>query len=176
MEPVDHSGPRRGLQAAREPLSLRFLLAFSASTVLTAAVAVPMAFQAHLAREDQRAAFVDRPRVAVLGTNTVPDDEHAAVSSDGLVHVSSEGGAAAPLQGAELSGSFDLLLQLDDVARVDFALDDRPVLTDLEAPWTPGEGGDPPTLEAGPHTLTATVQFTDGHVELRRATFTVVDG
>ena len=173
MEPVEQSGPRRGLQAAREPLSLRFLLAFSASTVLTAAVAVPMAFQAHLAREE--ASLVERPPVAVLGTTTVPDDVHAAVSSAGLVHVGADGGPV-PLDGAELSGSFDLLLQLDGVGRVDFALDDRPVLTDLEAPWRAEQGGGPPVLSAGPHTLVATVTFTDGHVELRRAAFTVLAG
>ena len=175
MEPVEQSGPRRGLQAAREPLSLRFLLAFSASTVLTAAVAVPMAFQAHLAREDQRASFVERPPIAVLGTTTVPDDVHAAVSSAGLVHTGAEGDPA-PLEGAELTGSFDLQLQLDDVARVDFALDDRPVLTDLESPWLAQEGSEPSVLAAGPHTLVATVTFTDAHVELRRAAFTVVAG
>src|SRR5688572_12650132 len=74
MEPVEGGRPKRGLQAAKEPLSLRFLLAFSASTVLTAAVAVPMAFQAHLANEERPRAVVERPDVAVLGTSTVPDD------------------------------------------------------------------------------------------------------
>jgi len=176
MEPVEHTGPRRGLQAAREPLSLRFLLAFSASTVLTAAVAVPMAFQAHLAREDQRAALVvERPPIAVLGTTTVPD-EGDVLPSDGLVHAPLGGGEPQALDGAELTGRFDLRLQLDGVSRVDFALDDQPVVTDLEAPWHAGESPEPPTLEAGTHTLTATVTFTDGHVELRRATFTVLPG
>ena len=176
MEPVEHTGPRRGLQAAREPLSLRFLLAFSASTVLTAAVAVPMAFQAHLAREDQRAALVERPPIAVLGTTTVPETPGGVVSSDGLVHVSAGSGEAQALDGAELTGTFDLQLQLDDVARVDFALDDQPVVTVLEAPWQAGEAPATPTIDAGQHTLTATVTFADGHVELRRATFTVVPG
>jgi prepilin-type processing-associated H-X9-DG protein len=174
MEPVEQSGPRRGLQAAREPLSLRFLLAFSASTVLTAAVAVPMAFQAHLARDDERAPLVEHPPVAVLGATTVPVDP-APDASEGLVHVT-EGAAPAPLQRAELSGDFDLQLQADDVARVDFALDDHPVVSDTEAPWQPDAEGTRPTLTAGEHSLTATVTFADGHVEVRRATFRVVAG
>ena len=177
MEPVEPSGPKRGLQAAKEPLSLRFLLAFSASTVLTAAVAVPMAFQAHLAREEERVASVERPPVAVLGTTVVPDShDHPAVSAEGLVHTGADG-EQRPLDGAVLSGSFDLLVEVAGLERVDFVLDDQPVVTDHEAPWQPtADGEDAPTLAEGEHTLTATLRFADGNVELRRATFRVEAG
>jgi hypothetical protein len=170
MGPAEGTGGRSPLQAAREPLSLRFLVAFSASTVLTAAVAVPMAFQAHLAR-DQEPAAADRTPI-VMGTTTVPTTPDAPGA--GLVALVGDGERSA-LHGAELSGEFGLALELDGVSRVDFVLDDGPVVTDRDEPWTPVDG-DPATpveLEAGAHELTATITFDDGRVDVRSATFTV---
>ena len=178
MEPVEESTPRRALRAAREPLSLRFLLAFSASTVLTAAVAVPMAVQAHLAREEQGPPAIEAP--VVLGTTTVPADP-ANLDPDGLFVRAEDGDERSLLDGAEVSGEFEVLLDAPDAVRVDFVLDDGDVVTDRVEPWAPfpGEGDDPqPTppepLPAGEHVLTAAVTYADGRVELRRARFTVV--
>lgn len=173
MSSDENPGPKSPLQAAREPLSLRFLLAFSASTVLTAAVAVPMAFQAHLAREERDAPTLDRP--SVLGTTTVSVPE--SISSDGLVVRMGDEGPFS-LDGAELSGQFDLLVELPGVVRVDWALDDEPVQTDLDEPWRlddPASGTARP-ITAGDHLVTATITFEDGRVELRQAAFVVIAG
>jgi hypothetical protein len=166
---------RSPLQVAREPLSLRFLLAFSASTVLTAAVAVPMAFQAHLARENDRAV---RDRIPmVLGTTTVPGRPDSAIPSDGLLAASEPDGPRVSLDGAEVSGDVHLFLELPGVERVDFVIDDGPVVTDRSAPWQPVDDDSDTGLrvEPGERTLTATVTFTDGRVEARRAIFTVLE-
>lgn len=179
MEPVEGTTPRSALQAAKEPLSLRFLLAFSASTVLTGAVAVPMAVQAHIAREDQGSSELEVPMV--LGTTTVPQADPSDLPPDGLFVRLPGSDERALLDGAELSGQFELNLELPDVVRVDFVLDDGDVITDRAEPWAPfpGEGDDtepspPEPISAGEHILTAAVTFTDGRIELRRANFTVV--
>lgn len=175
MEPEEPRGSRSPLQAAREPLSLRFLIAFSASTVLTAAVAVPMAFQAHLARQEHEAPAIDRPAISVLGTSTVPVDPGPEVRSDGLVAVLEPVGERVALEGAELPTGAHIEVDLPGVARVDFVLDDGEVLTDREAPFSPLAEGDHDTvgLDPGAHVLGATVTFEDGRVELLAATFRV---
>jgi hypothetical protein len=68
-----------------------------------------------------------------------------------------------------------LFLELPDVRRVDFVLNDEAVVTDDAHPWQPDVEGDgrPLDLPAGLHALTATVTFDDGEVDVRRATFTV---
>lgn len=176
MDPVEGNGARSPLQAAREPLSLRFLLAFSASTVLTAAVAVPMAYQAHLAREEQDRPQIER-RPSVLGTTTVPGPADVS-PADGLFVRDAATGESRPLGGAELTGAFELFLELPGVARVDFVLDDGPVITDRAVPWQPfaPESGPPQQIAEGEHVLRATVTFDNGRVEARWATFDVVAG
>lgn len=175
MEPVDGNGAKRPLQRAREPLSLRFLLAFSAATVLTAAVAVPMAFQAHLAREDQRAEMVEGPPSAVLSVTTTPLDGPRPAVASGLVHAETPDGPRASLDGAVVTGPVHLYLELPDVRRVDFVLNDEAVVTDDTHPWQPDVQGDGRAIDLPPglHALTATVTFDDGEVDVRRATFTV---
>lgn len=176
MDPAEETGTKSPLQAAREPLSLRFLLAFSASTVLTAAVAVPMAYQAHLAREERdrdRRRQIEPPAV-VLGATTVP----SADPGDGLFARDPATEQSRSLDGAELTGAFELYLALPGVVRVDFVLDDGPVVTDRAAPWQPfePESSPPEQISEGVHILRATVTFDDGHVETRVATFDVVPG
>lgn len=176
MEPEEPKA-RSPLQAAKEPLSLRFLIAFSTATVLTAAVVVPMAFQAHLAREEQRREPSEAEMPVVLGATTVPADLGSQVHGDGLFAVGPDGGRV-PLDDAVVDGSVQLLLDLPGAVRADFVLDDRPVVTDREHPLhaLPSDARGPVELAPGPHLLTATVTFADGHLELVGAEFTVAEG
>jgi hypothetical protein len=169
----DPGAGRKGpLQAAREPLSLRFLLALCASTVLTAAVAIPMAFQAHLAREqaqEQESRIPPSPRV--LGATTVPAEPTVRIPDDGLV-VSAGGDTPVRLQGATVSAGEAVAVALPDVQRVDFVLNEGAVVSAREEPWellTGGESG----LPVGEHSVTAVVTFSDGRIEARRADFSV---
>lgn len=174
--PGGNGGAKAALQAAaNEPLPLRVLLAFSASTVLTGAVAVPMAYQAHLARQDDAPVIRERRDVSVLGTTTIPGELVDGVESDGIVFLAGQQGPAADLHGATVSTPASVVVDLPGVRRVDFVLDEEPATTDFTEPWELLEG-DPDgiaALEPGEHVLTATVTFEDERVELRRARFTV---
>jgi hypothetical protein len=162
--------PKGPLQAAREPLSLRHLLALCASTVLTAAVAIPMAFQAHLAREEQPVPRIRQPP-QVLGATTVPPEPAVRIPDDGLVAPGVDG-TPMQLRGATVSPGQAIAVDLPDVQRVDFVLNGGTVVSTREAPWEllAGDYGD---LPAGEHTVTAVVTFSDGRVEARRADFSV---
>ncbi len=163
------TGRRRSAGGA---LSSRVLLALGASAGLTAAVALPMAYQAHEARSetDQPSS----PRVEVLGTSTVPEAAGIALR-EGLYWVSADGSAErVPLHGSTLSGRVQLVVDLTEVERVDFRLNDDAVVTDEEPPFQlDDEPIDTAALGPGPHDLVATVRFDDGRNELRQATFGV---
>lgn len=159
-------------------VSLRLVVALGASTGLTAAVALPMAYQAQQAREQDAISRQGpaQPGVEVLGTTTVPD---TAVDHDGLFWAPAEGRQdRAELHRSTLSGEVRIVLDLPDVERVDFRLDDGGVLTVTSAPWWFPEQGtlDTATLADGEHVVLATIEFDDGRNELRRAEFTVSTG
>ena len=152
-------------------VSLRVVLALAASTGLTAAVALPMAYQAHAA-QDERA--TRQPPAAVLGVTTVPGAP--TVSSDGLHwSVDQPELPAELLEGAVLSEPVRVFVAVPQLIRVDIRLGDEPTRSDFDAPFElrDGEPIDVPALDAGPHTVTATLTYDDGRTELRQATFTV---
>lgn len=163
------SGRQRSTGGA---LSSRVLLALGASAGLTAAVALPLAYQAHEARTE--ADRVPAPRVEVLGTSTVPEVP-AGTLREGLYWVDADGSVEpVPLHGSTISGQVHLVVDLPSVERVDLRLNDAAVVTDDDAPFRLGdEPIDSEALGPGPHDLVATIQFDDGRNELRQATFGV---
>lgn len=154
-------------------VSVRVVLALAASTGLTAAVALPMAYQAHAAR-DEREQQVPQPRLAVAGTSTVPDRSH--VRSDGLHWTTGVPELpAAELAGAELRGPVRIFVSAPDLVRIDIRLGEEPMRSDVEEPFELRDGAalDTGELEAGRHTVTAALTFDDGRTDLRQATFSV---
>lgn len=157
---------RRGRSAQRGAASQRLVLALAASALLTIAVSLPMAYQAREARQQEAPA--SGPEVEVLGTSTVPLN---APRSDAL-HWKVDDFQPLPLAGAEVPDRAQLLLIEGEVVRVDFTLDDGPVQTVRHAPFeVPGDVSG--VLSPGAHTLTATVRYDDGHVEVQQASFAV---
>ncbi|MDQ2677821.1 MAG: hypothetical protein M3Y51_03680 [Actinomycetota bacterium] len=154
-------------------VSLRVVLALAASTGLTAAVALPMAYQAHAAQDERDSR--PPPPPSVLGTSTVPGDA-PAVPSDGLHWTT---GApelpAAALEGAEIAEPARIFVAVPQLVRVDIRLGDEPTRSDFEEPFELRDGQtlDTGALEPGDHTVTATLTFDDGRTDLRQATFTV---
>ncbi len=157
-------------------VSLRVVLALAASTGLTAAVALPMAYQAHAAQDEQ-----DRrtpPAAVVAGTSIVPEAPDA-VSSDGLHWTT---GApelpAAELAGATLAEPVRIFVAVPQLIRVDIRLGEEPTRSDFEEPFElrDGQALDAGALEPGEHTVTATLTFDDGRTALRQATFSVPPG
>ena len=153
-------------------VSLRVVLALAASTGLTAAVALPMAYQAHAAQDER---VGRQPTVAVLGTSTVPGDP-SVVLSDGL-HWST-GAPELPaddLEGAVIDEPARIFVAVPELTRVDIRLGEEPTRSDFEEPFElrDGEPLDVAALEPGDHTVTATLTYDDGRTDLRQATFTV---
>ena len=154
-------------------VSLRVVLALAASTGLTAAVALPMAYQAHAAQEerDRRPA----PGAMVAGTSTVPENPDA-VSSEGLHWTTGVPELpAAELAGAQLNEPVRIFVAVPELTRVDIRLGEEPTRSDYEEPFElrDGETLDAGALEPGEHTVTATLTFDDGRTDLRQATFSV---
>ncbi len=157
----------RGTGAQRGAASQRLVLALAASALLTIAVSLPMAYQAHEARQQDGATG---QQVEVLGTSTVPE---SVPRTDALYW---QLGDAAPqlLDQAEVPASAKLVLEDDDVVRADFALDDGAVETVRDSPYEI-HGESSPELTTGEHTLTVTVSYADGDVALHRASFITPD-
>lgn len=153
-------------------VSLRVVLALAASTGLTAAVALPMAYQAHAARDEREAR---QPPTAVLGTSTVPTGPEVT-PSDGLYwRKDAPIMPAAEVEGAVIDGPARIFVDAPELVRVDIRLGDEPTRTDFEAPFELRDDAalDVAALDAGVHTVTATLTYGDGSSDLRQATFSV---
>ena len=145
----------------------RLLLALAASGLLTAAVALPMAYQAQQARE--RDARVGETRQAeVLGVTTIKAPEAV---TDTLFWRSEPDGSAALLHAATTPTEVLVSLEDSEVVRADFRLDDGPVQTDDTSPFELDDG-DVVSLAPGDHSLLATVSYADGRTSLHQAVFT----
>jgi hypothetical protein len=157
--------------------SQRQVLALAASALLTAAVALPMAYQAHEARtEDEREPT--RPP-EVLGTSTIPG-EVPPVVTDGLYWSTPPALDPMVLHGATVTPAPRLFVDVDGIVRADFRLDDGQVQTDTDAPFELDDGRPVAlgTEGAGPsdHSLTVTITFEGGRSEVRQASFSVAAG
>jgi hypothetical protein len=157
--------------------SQRQVLALAASALLTAAVALPMAYQAHEARTADEPE--PRPAPEVLGTSTIPTEE-PAVLSDGLYWSTPPDLDPMVLHGATVTPAPRLFVDVDDVVRADFRLDEGAVETDTEAPFELADG-QPVDLgtdgaEGDERSLTVTITFEGGRSEVRQAFFTVAAG
>jgi hypothetical protein len=153
----------------RGAASQRLLLALAASALLTAAVSLPMAYQAHEARQPDGS---EQPRVAeppaeVMGTTTIKQPE--AVTDDLYWQLASS--TPALLHQASVQGAPRVFLRADEVVRADFRLDDGPVETDTTEPFELSDGA-PVQLGGGQHSVTATVTYADGRSQLHQAFFT----
>lgn len=163
----------------------RVLLALGASVVLTALVTLPMAYQAREARSE--ADGTGAANVEVLGTTASAGDAATSLR-DGLYWVPAgpavEPGGELPteadkvlLDGSTLAGPVHLLVDLQGIERVDFRLNDDPVISAADPPFTLGdEPFDTRELGRGLHQIVATIQFEDGRNEIRQATFGVEHG
>ncbi len=167
---VGRSRPQRGAT------NQRLILALAASALLTAGIALPMAYQASEARR-ANLARVDE-RVEVLGTTTVRPDEEGAVMAGELVFSEPGSVVAEPLDGAVLRGPVVISLRSAQIARADFRLDGGPFEIDVEEPWQLRDGApiDTPELVAGPHSITVTVTTADGRSDVRQAFFDTNNG
>lgn len=146
----------------------RVLLAFAASAVLTAAVSLPMAYQASEARR-QQAEPMPEQRVQVLGTSV---DRVAEPLTEDLYWQADTAAPPTRLHRATLTSAPRISLREPDVVRADFRLDDGPVISDRTAPFELNDG-EPVELQPGERSLTVTVTYTDGRSVLHRASFTV---
>lgn len=157
--------------------SQRQVLALAASALLTAAVALPMAYQAREARTKDEP--TSSPRPEVLGTSTVPG-ERPAVPSDGLYWSTPPALDPIVLHGATVTPAPRLFVDVDGVVRADFRLDDGQVQSDTEAPFELADGQpvDLGTDGTGPsdHSLTVTITFEGGRSEVRQAFFSAAAG
>jgi hypothetical protein len=157
--------------------SQRQVLALAASALLTAAVALPMAYQAREARnrEDPTGA----PAPEVLGTSTVPGEAPAA-RSDGLYWSAPPSLEPIVLQGATVTGAPRLFVDVDEVVRADFRLDDGAVESDTAAPFEVADGRPVELVASGTgtseHSLTVTLTFDGGRSEVRQAFFSADAG
>jgi len=145
----------------------RLLLALAASGLLTAAVALPMAYQAQQARERDAQVGDVRP-AEVLGVTTIKAPEAVL---DSLVWRSEPSGSAALLHAATTPTEVRISLRDSQVVRADFRLDDGPVQTDDINPFELDDG-DSVSLEPGDHSVLATVTYADGRTSLHQAIFT----
>jgi hypothetical protein len=145
--------------------SQRLILALTASAFLTAAVALPMAYQAREARQDDERDRRPAP-VEVLGTSTVRGSE--TITDTLFVQVTDS--EAVTLHGAQVTGAPRISLQAPGVVRADFRLDDGAVQTDTTEPFELDDGA-PVALSPGQHSVTVTVTFDDGQSQLHQAFF-----
>lgn len=136
-----------------------------------------MAYQAHEARTADEPE--PSPSPEVLGTSTVPDEE-PAVLSDGLYWSNPPALDPMVLHGATVSPAPRLFVDIDDVVRADFRLDDGEVETDTAAPFEVDDGQPVPLgtggAEQSDHSLTVTITFESGRSEVRQAFFSVGTG
>jgi hypothetical protein len=144
------------------------VLALAASALLTAAVSLPMAYQAREARQQTENPPVRGDRPEVLGTTTIREPE--AVTGDLFWELPPDT-SPAPLHLATVPGAPRIFLQGDDVVRADFRLDDGPVESDRSAPFELSDGA-PVVLPPGGRSLTVTVSYGDGRTVLHQAFFT----
>jgi hypothetical protein len=154
----------------RGAASQRLLLALAASAVLTAAVSLPMAYQAHEARTTAATRAENDPQgVEVMGTTTVRPPE---AITDAIVWqlVDTE---PQLLHLAQVPGEPRIFLDGVDAVRADFRLDDGPVQSDTTEPFELDDGA-PVELVPGAHSVTVTVTFDDGRSSLHQAFFTAV--
>lgn len=167
----DGRHPRRGSGAT---LSMRVVLALGASIGLTAAIALPMAYQAREARREQAAT---RPeRTEVLGATSVAPSSGPPLVTSGLLWIpATDPGDVTTLHGATVRDPGRIRVELDGVVRVDFRVGDGDVMSDLEEPFELPDDGqlDPATLAAAGGEVVATVSFEDGRSEVRQARFEV---
>jgi hypothetical protein len=155
-------------EGERGAASQRLLLALAASALLTAAVSLPMAYQAHEARTTAANRGGDGSTgVEVLGTTTVRPPE---AITDAIVWqlVDTE---PQLLHLAEVPGAPRIFLDDVDAVRADFRLDDGPVQSDTTEPFELDDGA-PVALDPGAHSVTVTVTFDDGRSSLHQAFFT----
>jgi len=145
----------------------RLLLALAASGLLTAAVALPMAYQAQQARERDAQVGDVRP-AEVLGVTTIKAPEAVL---DSLVWRSEPSGNAELLHAATTPTEVRISLRDSQVVRADFRLDDGPVQTDDTNPFELDDG-DSVSLDPGDHSVLATVTYADGRTSLHQAIFT----
>lgn len=146
----------------------RVLLAFAASTVLTMAVTLPMAYQAREARRQQNE-LLPATQTEVMGTSVSRDP---VVVTDDLYWQLRSDAPPQPLNQATLTAAPRISLRDDDVVRADFRLDDGPVLSDRTSPFELNDG-QPIQLQPGRRSLTVTVTYSDGESVLHSASFTV---
>lgn len=155
---------RRGQRGAA---SQRLLLALGASALLTAAVSLPMAYQAYEARQQDEPGQATQPDPEVLGTTTV---RPSAARSD-TIYWQLEPSGPELLHESDVPDGPRIFLDLDDVVRADFRLDDGPVMTDTTEPFELDDGA-PVQLDPGPHSVTVTVTDAEGVSTLHQAFFT----
>lgn len=151
----------------RGAASQRLLLALGASALLTAAVSLPMAYQAHEARAADEARRDEANAVEVLGTTTIrPPD---AVTD--TLYWRDGAGEARLLHLAQVPAAPRIVLRTPNVVRADFRLNDGPVETDRTEPFELRDGAAVP-LEPGDHSVTVTVTDANGRSSLHQAFFT----
>ena len=136
-----------------------------------------MAYQAHEARTREEPTRAPAPEV--MGTSTVPGDAPAA-RRDGLYWSAPPSLEPVVLHDATVVPAPRLFLDVADVVRADFRLDDGAVESDTEAPFEVADGR-PVELGTGgtgpkAHSLTVTITFEGGRSEVRQAFFSVADG
>lgn len=165
-------GPRR-TRGSLGAISLRVVLALGASTGLTAAVALPMAYQAYDARREAQVVVPAAESPQVLGTVVEPAGQVGADGVEWRPEGTSE--SPVPLHTSTISGPGRIVFGIDGTDRVDLRVDDGAVLSLTEPPFEVAVGTEAPAvpLAAGAHTLTATISSEDGTVALRQADFTV---
>jgi hypothetical protein len=146
------------------------LLALAASALLTAAVALPMAYQARESRTRDQVDPPGSPAAEVLGSSTL---RPGAADSSTLFARTGEGGPVL-LHEATVPDGMQILLDLPVTVRADFRLNDGPVVTDSVAPFELDDGQ---LIELGPgaHAVTATATDASGTTTLHQAFFTVAD-
>lgn len=165
---ADMSGRASRRRGQRGAASQRVVLALAASALLTAAVTLPMAYQARLARLGQERPPISSERPEVLGSTTIRQPE--AITHE-LFWEPVSTPAAEPLHLATVPGTPHIFLRSADVVRADFRLDDGPVESDRSAPFELNDGA-PVRLDPGERSLTVTVTYTDGRSALHQAFFT----
>lgn len=154
----------------RGAASQRTLLALAASALLTAAVSLPMAYQAREARTQDRVDPRGTPAAEVLGSSTLRPG--SADGSTLFVRIGDD--EPALLDGATVPDGLQILLDLPGTVRADFRVDDGPVITDEIAPFE-FDDGQPIELGPGTHSVTATATDGSGTTTLHQAFFTVTD-